>query len=76
MGFAEKKVALLQIVADADEELTGLLIDVAQQHSNNESKFSHEDLKRFHASRTEYLKNPQNSFSLEDAHAYIRSLKK
>jgi hypothetical protein len=49
---------------------------VAQQHSNNESKFSHEDLERFHASRTEYLKNPQNSFSLEDAHAYIRSLKK
>lgn len=75
MGFAEKKVTLLKIVAEADEELTGLLIEFAHQYKSRFEKFSSEELEKFHASRQAYLQHPESSLLLEDAHTYIRSLK-
>jgi hypothetical protein len=76
MGFAEKKIELFQIVANADEETTGKLIEFANQIMHKSEKFSNEELAKFHASQKNYLENTENSFSLEDAHAYVRSLKK
>ena len=76
MGFAEQKIRLFEIVTAADEETTGKLIAFAEQLKGNGSKFTDEELKKFHASQQNYFENPQNSFSLEDAHAYVRSLKK
>lgn len=74
MDLAEKKIQLLEIVVNADEEMTGKLIEFAITLAKKE-KFSKEELEKFHASRHSYLSNRENSLSLEDAHKYIRSLK-
>lgn len=76
MGFAEKKVELFQIVSEADEETTGKLIEFAKQLRGEQSKFSKDELEKFHASRQQYLENPQTGLTLEEAHAQIRRLKK
>ena len=76
MDLAEKKIQLLEIVINADEETTGKLIEFANKLTKNDDKFTKEELEKFHASRQAYLANPENSLSLEDAHTYIRSLKK
>ena len=75
MGFAEKKVELFQIVAEADEETTGKLIEFVRQLKGNASRFSKEELERFHATREKYLSSSEKMILPEDAHAYIRSLK-
>ncbi len=76
MGFAEQKAKLLQIVADADEDMTGKLFDFANDLKNKSDQFTEAELAKFHASRKAYLANPQGSLSMEEAHTYIRSLKK
>ena len=75
MGLAEKKIEFLEIVVNADEETTGKLIELANELSKKQYKFTKEELEKFHTSRQAYINNPDNSLSLEDAHAYIRSLK-
>lgn len=75
MGFAEKKVELFQIVADADEETTGKLIAFAKQLNQNAAKFTKEELSIFHTTREKYSESEDQMILLEDAHAYIRSLK-
>jgi hypothetical protein len=75
MGFAEKKIELLKIVADADEELTGKLIEFARELNKSKSRFSDEELAKFHATRDKYMTPAPKTILLEDAHAYIRSLK-
>lgn len=76
MNFAKQKVQLFQIVVNADKEITGKLIELANQLKNKNEKFAGEDLAKFHASRQAYLEKPEDCISLEKAHAYIRSLKK
>ena len=75
MGFAEKKVELFQIVANADEEMTGKLIEFAYQLKNKSPKFTPEELAKFHATRDKYEDPNSQTILLEDAHTYIRSLK-
>jgi hypothetical protein len=75
MSFAEKKVELFQLVAEADEETTGKLIEFAKQLKGDQPRFSKEELEKFHATRQKYLSSPEKTVLLEDAHAYIRSLK-
>jgi hypothetical protein len=76
MSLAEKKVELFQIVVEADEEMTGKLIAFAKQLRGDKSKFSKEELDKFHATRQKYLSAHNETISLEDAHQYIRSLKR
>ncbi len=73
MGFAEKKVELFQIVADADEEMTGKLIEFARQLQGKSEKFSAEELAEFNRRRDEYLKNPEMGISMEASMAQIRN---
>lgn len=75
MGLAEKKQELLRIVENADEELANRLIAAAKDASGSNTKYSPEELQKFHASREQYLQNSETAMSLEDTHAYIRSLK-
>jgi len=75
MDFAEKKVELFQIVANADEEMTGKLIEFAKTLEKKDSKFSTDELAKFHATRNKYLRTTGKTILLEDAHTYIRSLK-
>jgi hypothetical protein len=74
MNFAEKKVALLKLLVEADEETTGKIFDFARQ-LKPDSEFSAEELAKFHATREKYLSSDTKTILMEDAHAYIRSLK-
>jgi hypothetical protein len=75
MGFAEKKVELLKLVSEADEDMTGKLIELAKQLKGEQARFSKEELEKFHKTRQKYLSSLGKTILLEDAHAYIRSLK-
>lgn len=75
MGFAEKKVELFKLVSEADEEMTGKLIEFAKQLKGGSSRFSKEELEKFHKTREKYLSPSAKTILLEEAHAYIRSLK-
>jgi len=72
MGFAEKKVELLKIVADADEETTGKLIEFANELKKKNKKFSQEELEEFNKRRDEYLKNPENVVPMEESLGRLR----
>jgi hypothetical protein len=76
MGFAEKKLQLLQLVMDADEETTGKLFELVSHLQPSGNRFSDEALKKFHASRQQYFENPETGLTLEEAHAQIRRLRK
>lgn len=76
MGFAEQKLQLLQIVMNANEETTGRLFELVSRIQPSGRKFSFEELEKFHASRQQYLQNPETGLTLEEAHAQIRRLKK
>lgn len=76
MGFAEKKLQLLQIIMNADEDTTGKLFEFATHLQPLGNRFSEEELKKFHASRQQYLENPETGLTLEETHAQIRRLKK
>jgi hypothetical protein len=73
MGFAEQKVELLKIVADADEEMTGKLIEFAKQLNNDSQHFTQDELANFHERREEYLKNPESAVSWEDSMTRLRN---
>lgn len=76
MSLAEQKVELMQLVVSADEEMTGKLIALAKQLTKIEYRFTQEELAKFHATRQKYLGPENGTILLEDAHAYIRNLKK
>lgn len=75
MGFAEKKVELFKLVTEADEEMTGKLIEFAKQLKGEQSRFSDDELEKFHKTRQKYSSPSDKTILLEDAHAYIRSIK-
>lgn len=73
MGFAEKKVELLKIVADADEDLTAKLIDFAQKFNQEKNVFTEAELTEFHKRRENFLQSPGEITTWEEASARIRN---
>jgi hypothetical protein len=76
MSLAEKKLHLLQLVMNADEETTGKLIELANRLQDTGEKYTKEELEKFHASRQQYHANPEAGMSVKEAHDHIRALKK
>lgn len=72
MGFAEKKLELLKIVVDADEETTGKLIEFANQLKSHEGEFSTEEITAFQEKREEYLRKPDAASPWEESMERIR----
>jgi hypothetical protein len=75
MNVAEEKIKVLKFLADADEETTAKFLDLIYQLENKTGRFSAEELKKFHVTRQKYLAGENKTILLEDAHAYIRTLK-
>lgn len=72
MSLAEKKENLLHIVEDADEKLTELLIELAEEYNAPSHDFSEEELNLFKNRRDEFYKNNKQGYSVEEAHDLIR----
>jgi ribosomal protein L7Ae-like RNA K-turn-binding protein len=75
MSITEKKQFLLQIVEDADEKLTGLLLALANEYNSIPygENYSMEEISDFNKTRDEYLQNPAIVFTVEEAHQKIRN---
>jgi hypothetical protein len=75
MSITEKKQFLSQIVEDADDKLTGLLLGLANEYNSNTSgeKYSIEEISDFHKTGDEYLQNPEKAFAVEEARQKIRN---
>jgi len=73
MGFAEKKVELFQIVANADEEMTGKLIEFAYQLRSKTENFTQEELLEWERRSEEYTKNPAVGIPMKESIARLRS---
>lgn len=73
MSFAEQKVELFKIVADADEETTGKLIELANQLTKKNYKFSDEEIAMFENTRNEFMDSGEKGYTIEEAHKMIRN---
>jgi hypothetical protein len=76
MGLPEKKQFLLQVVQNADERLTGLLIALAEEYNSSTVNYSSEEIASFSAIKENMLNESTKSYSPEEAHELIRNKKK
>lgn len=75
MGFAEKKVELFRIVADADEELTGKLIEFA--HSLKKDCQPSAEMVAFYEKRSQdFSSAAEKGLSKEESLTKLRELLK
>lgn len=72
MSLTEKKEALLHIVEDADEKLTGLLIALANEYNDTDQIYSKEELDFFNDRKKAFYNNHKEGYSVEEAHDNIR----
>jgi len=72
MSLTEKKEALLNIVADADEKLTGLLIALANEYNDSDKNYSKEELDFFNDRRNTFYNSDKKGYSVEEAHDRVR----
>jgi hypothetical protein len=72
MSFAEKKQALMHIVEDADEKLTGLLMALANEYNEADQNYLKEEIDFFNERRKAFYCNNKEGYSVEEAHDTIR----
>ncbi len=72
MSLTEKKQALLHIVEDADEKLTGLLIALANEYNDAEQSYSKEEIDFFNDRRNAFYGSNKEGYTVEEAHDKIR----
>jgi hypothetical protein len=72
MSITEKKEALLHIVEDADEKLTGLLIALAVEYNDADQIYSKEELDFFNDRKKAFYNSNKEGYSVEEAHDNIR----
>lgn len=72
MTITENKDALFDIVKEADEKLTRLLIALANEYNNAEENYSKEELEFFKNRRKVFFDSGKKGSSVEDAHNRIR----
>jgi len=72
MVLTDKKQVLLEIVEDADEKLTGLLLALANEYNDSDYKYSNEELAFIEERRNAFFKSDMKGYSVEEAHEKIR----
>ncbi len=72
MGFAEQKVELLKIIAEADEEKTGKLIEFAYQLENKSHTFSEEEIAMFEKRADDFFASGDKGYTAEESLALLR----
>ncbi|HXS56605.1 MAG TPA: hypothetical protein VN726_10815 [Hanamia sp.] len=75
MNITEKKEVLLDIVKEADEKLTRLLIALADEYNSSE-EYTNEEMEGFYKVRDEFIKHPETGRTVEEAHHLIRNNKR
>ncbi len=73
MRFAEKKIELFKIVADADEETTGKLIELAQQLKQGNQKFSAEEIAFFEKRASDFIASGTKGYTADESLALLKN---
>jgi hypothetical protein len=73
MGFADKKVELLKIVADADEELTGKLIEFAKQQNSQQNNITEEDVEKYEKRIDDFIKSGEKGYTAVESLELLRT---
>ena len=73
MILTEKKQVLLEIIEDADEKLTGLLLALANEYNDADQSYSEEELAFFEKRREAFFKSGEKGYTVEEAHERIRN---
>lgn len=73
MVITEKKQVLLEIIEEADEKLTGLLLALANEYISSGGKYSTEEIEEFYRIRDKMKVNPETNYTPEQAHNLIRN---
>lgn len=72
MGFAEKKLALLRFIVDADEETTGKLIAFTQELEKAGRKFSGEEVAFLKKRMQDFFESGERGISAEESIKRLR----
>ena len=72
MVLTDKKQVLLDIVEDADEKLTGLLIALANEYNDTDQIYSKEELDFFNDSRNAFIANKKKGHTVEEVNNNVR----
>jgi hypothetical protein len=75
MVITDKKQVLLEIIEEADEKLTGLLLALANEYISSEEKYSPEEIDEFYRILDKMKTNPETNYTPEQAHRLIKNKK-
>lgn len=75
MSLTEKKDALLHIIQNADDKLTGLLIALANEYNTSNTKYSEKEIESFYKVRDDLMANSKSGYTPAQAHELIRNKK-
>lgn len=73
MAITDKKQVLLEIIEEADEKLTGLLLALANEYNDADQNYTDEELAFFEERRDAFLKSGKKGYTVEEAHEKIRN---
>lgn len=73
MVTTDKKQILLEIIEEADEKLTGLLLALANEYNDADQNYTDEELAFFEERRDAFFKSGKKGYTVEEAHEKIRN---
>lgn len=72
MNFAEKKLELYKLVAEADEETTGKLIELAHILKTGNVTFSNDDIELFYKRRDDFFASGAKGYTADESLARLK----
>lgn len=73
MVTTDKKQILLEIIEEADEKLTGLLLALANEYNDGDPNYTDNELAFFEERRDAFFKSGKKGYTVEEAHEKIRN---
>jgi hypothetical protein len=71
MVLTDKKQVLIEIIEDADDKLTGLLLALANEYHEINPTYSEEEMDNFYRIRDQMLAHPETTYAPEQVRELI-----
>jgi hypothetical protein len=71
MVLTDKKQVLIEIIEDADDKLTGLLLALANEYHEINPTYSEEEMDNFYRIRDQMLAHPETTYTPEQVRELI-----
>lgn len=72
MSIAEKKLSLVKMLLDCNDDTTDKLFQLMQQDSKQVENFSDEEIRIFEKARNDFFASGEKGYTVEEAHNWIR----